>query len=366
MKLEGRTVWQHAAGDNDRNYVDLCLQWGVILNGPGHLGRWPECRQPLQGEGWSARKLSDLRRFCEDMQDGDIVVLRLGTNIVAAVGVVIGGYEWCDAFGDVDGWVLQHVRRVRWHWKGPHKFETYALKLGDTTQQLGGGAVRQWLEGLDPNQPLDTQLPTLPYLTDGREIDFARISEFLFDHGVASASITRLMDEIGELTRIARWYGRAKGKHPSEHETVAYLVVPLLRALGWTPQRMGIEWNYLDVALFDSLPRSDDSLQVVVEAKKKGNACLPAKAQAAGYAATRPSCRRVIVTDGIRYGVYLKAGTSEFELYAYLNLSRLRDEYPVYPCHGAEEALLAMSPDWRPSVGTIDLGGAPELSEEAP
>lgn len=351
MKLEGHTVWQHAAGDNDRNYVDLCLRWGVILNGPGHLGPWPDCRLPLHEEGWSAKKLSDLRRFCEDMLEGDIVVLRLGTNIVPAVGVVVSGYEWCDAFGDVDGWVLQHVRRVRWHWIGPRTFETYALKLGDTTQRLNDGAVRAWLESLEPNQSLHAELPTLPRDNDVREIDFARISEFLFDHGVASASITRLMDEIGELTRIARWYGRADGKHPSEHETVAYLVVPLLRALGWTPQRMGIEWSYLDVALFDSLPRDDDSLQVVVEAKKMDNACLAAKAQAAGYAVTRTACRRVIVTDGIRYGVYVKADSGEFELYAYLNLSRLRDAYPVYACHGAEEALQAMSPDWRPSVG---------------
>ena len=74
---------------------------------------------------------------------------------------------------------------------------------------------------------------------------------------------------------------------------------------------MGIEWNYLDVALFDSLPRRDDSLQVVVEAKKMDNACLSAKAQAAGYADTRPACRRVIVTDGIRYGVYVKEAPSE-------------------------------------------------------
>lgn len=358
MKLEGRTVWQHAAGDNDRDYVDLCLKWGVILNGPGHLGRWPECREYLQKEGWSAKKLSDLRRFCEDMRDGDIVVLRLRTKIVAAVGVIVGDYEWCDAFGDVDGWVLQHVRRVRWHWVGPVTFETYALKLGDTTQKLGTGAVRDWLEALEPNRPLDAALPALAELTNAGEIDFARISEFLFDHGVASASISRLMDEIGELTRIARWYGRAEGKHPSEHETVAYLVVPLLRALGWTPQRMGIEWNYLDVALFDSLPRGDDSLQVVVEAKKMDSACLAAKAQAAGYAATRPSCRRVIVTDGIRYGVYIKAQSGAFELYAYLNLSRLRDAYPVYSCHGAEEALLAMSPDWRPSAGDHPQSGS--------
>ncbi len=277
-------------------------------------------------------------------------MLRLGTNMVRAVGVVVGDYEWRDDFGDVDGWKLQHVRRVRWHWIGRIDFQTYALKLGDTTQKLAAGAVREWLDGLQPNRPSNAPVPDL-HPTGGNEIDFARISEFLFDRGVASASIIRLMDEIGELTRIARWYGRAEGKHPSEHETVAYLVVPLLRALGWTPQRMGIEWNYLDVALFDSLPRRDDSLQVVVEAKKMDNACLSAKAQAAGYADTRPACRRVIVTDGIRYGVYVKEDSGEFELYAYLNLARLRDAYPVYTCHGAEEALLAMSPDWRASAG---------------
>ena len=350
MDIAERSVWQQAAGDNDRNYVELCLKWGVILNGPGHLGRWPDCRQPLRDAEWSARKLSDLRRFCEEMRDGDVVVLRLGTNVVPAVGIVMGDYAWCDAFGDVDGWDLQHVRRVRWLWIGPRTFDTYALKLGDTTQLLGEGAVHDWLVSLEPNQPVDRPPAALPSETHGRAIDYARISEFLFDHGVASASITRLMEEIGELTRIARWYGRAGAKHPSEHETVAYLVAPLLRALGWTPQRMGIEWNYLDVALFESLPRSDDRLQAVVEAKKMDNACLSAKAQAAGYAATRPSCRRVIVTDGVRYGVYVKTRSGEFDLYAYLNLARLRDGYPVYPCHGAEEALLAMSPDWRPST----------------
>lgn len=349
MDIAGRNLWQHAAGDNDRNYVDLCLKWSVLLNGPGHLGRWPDCRDELRNEGWSPRKLTGLQRFFEGVHENDIVVLRMGTNIVHAVGEVIGGYEWCDAFGDVDGWKLQHVRRVRWLWIGPRTFDTYALKLGDTTQSLSDGVVRDWLVSLEPNQATDAVLPALPHLAGVSEIDYAQISEFLFDHGVASASISRLMDEIGELTRIARWYGKAEGKHPSEHETVAYLVVPLLRALGWTPQRMGIEWNYLDVALFESLPRNDETLQVVVEAKKMNNSCLSAKEQATGYAGKRPGCRRLIVTDGIRYGVYVKVASGEFELYAYLNLSRLRDEYPIYPCHGAEEALLAMSPDWRPS-----------------
>jgi hypothetical protein len=138
---------------------------------------------------------------------------------------------------------------------------------------------------------------------------------------------------------------------PSEHETVAYLVVPLLRAIGWTPQRMAVEWNHIDVALFERLPRSDGSLRVVVEAKKMDNSCLSAASQAMSYAQPRPLCQRLIVTDGMRYGVYTRSQTNSFELHAYLNLARLRGDYPVYRCTGAEDALLAMAPEWEPDAG---------------
>ena len=93
MDIDNRTVWQQAAGDTDRDYADLCLRWGVILNGPAYAGPWPECRQALLADGWSSRKLTDLRRFAEDMADGDLVVLRLGTSRVLAVGEVVGDYE---------------------------------------------------------------------------------------------------------------------------------------------------------------------------------------------------------------------------------------------------------------------------------
>ena len=43
---------------------------------------------------------------------------------------------------------------------------------------------------------------------------------------------------------------------------------------------MAIEWNKVDVALFNQLPRADENLGVVVEAKKKDNSCLTAKSQA--------------------------------------------------------------------------------------
>lgn len=354
MDTSGKTIWQQAAGDTDRNYVDLCLKWDAILNGPGYAGPWPSCEDALRAGGMSARKATDIRRFSEEMQDNDFVVLRTGTASVCGVGQVVGPYEWRDEFGDVDGWDLQHVRRVRWLWHShgdPKVFDTYSMKLGDTTQKLGGGAVANWLAELDiPKDAWSRPLVALPLAAAGNEITVQRISEFLFAYGVASASITALLGEIGELTRIAKWYQRAD--MPSEHETVAYLVVPLLRALGWTPQRMAVEWNQVDVALFERLPRVDESLRVVVEAKKMDNSCLSAMSQAMSYAQTRPQCHRLIVTDGMRYGVYVRSDTEPFKLHAYMNLARLRQDYPAYGCGGAEDALLAMAPEWKPAVGT--------------
>lgn len=341
--------WQHAAGDNNRNYVDLCLSWGVILTGPGHAGPWPECAEQLNADGLKAKKISGVRRFCEDMKDGDIVVLRIATTHVCGVGVIVGDYEWVDAFGDVDGWNLQHCRRVRWLWKPKpeasdegKKFPVYTLKQGDTTQLLTSEKVINWIDRLNLNFKSKRKLPRLPE-NENHEVDFDDVSEFLFDEGVSSNSIEALSREIDELVRIAKWY--KKYDNPSEFETVAYLAVPLLRAIGWTPQRMGIEWNRVDIALFSQLPRNDGNLSVVVEAKKKGNACLTAFSQAEDYAKGKKNCHRLIVTDGLRYGVFLKK-KNKFELYAYFNITRLRSAYPIFGCHGVKEGLRAMTPEW--------------------
>jgi hypothetical protein len=353
MDAKGGSTWQVAAGDKNRDYADVCLKWGVILNGPGSAGPWPDCAKALVDRGVSAKKLSDIRRFCEELHDGDIVVLRSGTNVVSGVGVVAGGYEHRLEFGDVDGWELEHVRRVRWVWNGlqaPQSFDTYAMKFGDTVQRLDSPQVLDWLDGLPvPDAAFSAVLPALPdSVVASEQSNLAEISEYLFDSGVASNAISSLEAEIGELIRIARWYLRS-GHSPSESETVAYLAVPLLRALGWTPQTMALEWDRVDVALFSTLPRQDSHLAVVVEAKSKDWACLSAKSQAQTYAEQtgREECHRLVVTDGLRYGVFVRqAGEFPASPQAYLNLTRMRKSYPVFNCLGAREALFLMSPYW--------------------
>ena len=122
---------------------------------------------------------------------------------------------------------------------------------------------------------------------------------------------------------------------------------------------MAVEWSVkggrIDVALFSRLPRDDKNLAVVVEAKKLDNAVLAAKSQAQRFSVQsgRDECRRLIVTDGIRYGVYVKDNKGSFSDIptAYVNINRMMDSYPVLGCPGVEclgatEGLRLISSDW--------------------
>jgi hypothetical protein len=347
MEANNRTYWQQGGGDGDRVYCDICFKYGVILNGPGHAGELTDAVVKKMEGKVTPRKISDLRRFCFGMKDGDIVVLRVGTKEIHGVGIIVGNYVWNNIFSDVDGWDMQHCRRVRWLWKAegnikPKIFPVYTLKQGDTTQKLDSQAVVTWIHslGLDFNN-IHT-LPTLPSDSD-KEIKIEDISDYLYEKGVAGNSIKTLVDVIDDLHMIAKWYKRSPV--PSEFETEAYLIIPLLRALGWTPQKMAVEWNRVDIALFDKLPREDGNLIAVVEAKRKDNSCLTAFSQAEEYSKNKVRCNRLIVTDGLRYGIFTKDG-DQYKRYAYMNLTEFKEKYEIYECAGIKEALWAMTPDW--------------------
>ena len=153
MDIKGKTIWQVAAGNGkDTHYAKRCLDEDVIIFGPGRYGAWPDCEIPMRGNGWTATKAGIIRRFAEDIKPGDIVVLRVGTQQVFGVGEVVGKYGFSDQFSNVQGWDLQHYRRVRWLWHQggePKWFPVYSLKLGSSVQYLISPQVRHWLEGLN-------------------------------------------------------------------------------------------------------------------------------------------------------------------------------------------------------------------------
>lgn len=342
MDLSGRNLWQVGAGDTERSYADVCLRHGVMLIGPGRLGRYTEEAYAPLGD-----IRHSIRRFCLEARRGDVVLLRLGTGRVVAVGEIADdGADWHEAFCDVDGWDLRHIRRVRWY---PNSAADFPAKtLGGQVRSFAAvnvAAVRTWVERLAVSNAFSSALPALP--AAGAPLGRSELGRRLFIEGLPSERVDRVLTTLASLDRIASWYTneikRPEGR-PSEHETVAYLVMPLLFALGWSQQTAAIEWRSIDVALFDAMPASDATLACVVEAKLLTRSVFLPVGQARDYAARagRDRCTRLIVTDGIRYTIHLKRD-GQFALAAYLNLLDMRDSYPALVCAGAVDAVLLMA-----------------------
>ncbi len=341
MQLGTQKLWQIGAGDTERDYADLCQRWDVMLAGPGRLG-------PYSPEAYASLDDNNLRRFYVDAKRGDAVLLRLGTGRVVALGEIADDAPmWLPAFGDVDGWDVQHVRRVRWY---PGTGFTFPGKtLGGQVRTFASvevDAVRAWVGTLKISQSSrDRKLAELP--PEPRPLDLAELGRRLFIEGWPADRVDKLIETVTGLDRVARWYSNEQEppeRRPSEQETVAYFVIPLLFSLGWSHQTAAIEWRNIDIALFDRMPATDGTLQCVVEAKLMGRSVFSPVGQALDYALRggREQCSRLIVTDGIRYAVHRKHG-EKFKLTAYLNLLDIKDSNPAFECAGAVEAILAMA-----------------------
>jgi len=152
MNIEGKNLWQVAAGNGKTNYAGLCLKQNVIVIGPGHYGAWPDCEKPMRKDGITSRRVGIVRRFAEDMKPRDIVVLRVGTQQIYGMGELVGNHDWSEDFSNVQGWDLQHFRRVHWLWHQdgkPKMFPVYFLNLGNSVQRLTSPEIRRWLHLLD-------------------------------------------------------------------------------------------------------------------------------------------------------------------------------------------------------------------------
>ena len=103
-----RGVWQVSGGPANRSYADIFLRHAVALIGPGDAGPWCPGRDDSAFDG------GFVRRFATEVQPGDIVLLRTGISTIRAVGLVASAYVYLPQFDDVNGWDLQHARRVRW------------------------------------------------------------------------------------------------------------------------------------------------------------------------------------------------------------------------------------------------------------
>ncbi len=299
-------VWQISGGPASRSYADVFLKYGVALIGPGDAGAWTPERDDGAFEG------SFVRRFASDIAAGDMVLLRTALSTIAAVGLVAGDYVYLNAFDDVNGWDLQHARRVRWcRLPADHTFASAVFGANPPRcSRIWNEEVLDFAERYVKSPPTRWQTAPLPELP---------AEEPPLDD--VPAVLAGLVAQAADLVPLLQ-NPEAFGELPSEDELIVHFVVPFLRALGWPPERIAVQWRHIDVAVFRSLPRTPENCHLVIEAKRLGAGVEGALEQAKGYVEALGVPRDVIVTDGIRYRMY--AGDHGFAPVGYANLARLK------------------------------------------
>lgn len=298
-------VWQVTSASESRNYTDVFLRYGVALITPGDSGAWSPQRQNLFED-------DVVRRFAEEVRTGDIVLLRSGSSSVRAVGIVASDYLYLPQFDDVNGWDLQHARRVRW-FELPTVYDFGKPVFGAIAGRFSRVnrddviAYAQTFVNSPPDQWKTAPLPPLPE----EQPPLETVPENLRDLVAQALDLVNLYQD-----------GNRFGELPSEDELLAHFVVPFLRALGWSVEQIGIKWRFVDVTAFRALPRTPENVQFIIEAKRLGSGVEGALEQALGYLGNLGIQRDVIVTDGIRYRLF--SARTVYKPAAYANLVRLK------------------------------------------
>jgi hypothetical protein len=300
-------VWQISGGPASRAYAEVFLRHGVALIGPGDAGEWSPERY-----AYDFALSGFVGRFAKEIANGDLLLLRTGVAKISAVGLVASDYLYLEQFDDVNGWDLQHARRVRWcKLAQEHTFSAQVFGASPTrcSRVLQAEAI-DFAERFLNSPPTHWQTAPLPELP-AEEPPLDQVPDALRGIVAQAADLVPLLQN-----------GQGFGEHPSEDELIAHFVVPFLRVLGWPPERIAVKWRYIDVAVFRALPRTPENCHLVIEAKRLGAGVEGALDQVRGYVEALGLPRDVIVTDGIRYRMY--AGQRGFAPVAYANLARLK------------------------------------------
>ena len=308
MALDGndRSVWQVSAGPTDRSYADQFLKYGVALIGPGDAGPWSPDRSDEEFEGRFVRK------FASELHTGDVLLLRTGLSTICAVGLVACEYQYMQQFDDVNGWDLQHGRRVRWC-PLPEPYDFGRPVFGAIPPRISRVHVPDIVDYANRfirSEPTDWQTKALPSLPK----EEAELK-------APPPELQEIVAQVHDLLGLY-WDVDVFKEQPMEDELVAHCVVPFLRALGWPLERIAVKWRYIDLCVFSALPRIPEHCHYLIEAKRLGAGVEGALEQAIGYVSDLGVSCDVVVTDGIRYRMY--EASNDFELVAYANLARLK------------------------------------------
>lgn len=337
MSSSHRKYWLIAAGDELRDYSEVFTRFGIMLVGPGDLGNYFENQKVYEEIGEHT-----VPRFAKEVQPRDVVILKRGVTSIIAAGIVDkrkDSYFYCEVFGDVEGFSLQHGRYVTWY-RPKKEVRTKGLARGTLTR-TNKSHIHQIAEHIiNENKP--THSIKIP--PPAKDVVDEELIRHLIERGLSSGQAEDVIRAFSRIRRLGRWYEdhwkeRAHaGEDISEHETRTFLISPLLLALGWPEQRLKIEWKRLDIAFFETNYSPGDSPMMILESKKLYHPLLGAEEQVKNYSEKFPNCKKLVTSNGIRYLLFAKEN-NKWTPKAYLNLLKLLERHPYY----------------------VEIGGAPDL-----
>lgn len=329
--------WQVAAGDGRRDYSEVFLKYGVMLIGPGDPGCYFDKEEYYRDD-------TAVRSFAEQVEDGDVVVLKRPSGRlwkIIAVGIVKGKYEHSCVFDDVEGWDLQHCRFVEW--RKPQDPDSPIKGL--TRGTFKGINKPSTIRAIDKILGSETPISSEPIPKPSERLADQDLIAILIDRGLRPKDAEDFTQTIRRIRWLVKWYYENRADI-SEHETRTFLIIPLLLALGWPEQKLKIEWNRIDIAFFEKPctkeSNSSNECIAILESKRLRDGLTYVDSQARYYATKYPKCNRIIVSDGCCYRLF-RRNEDAWNYSAYLNILKPKRNHPYEPnIGGASDVFLSL------------------------
>jgi hypothetical protein len=329
-ELNKENTWQIGTGDGSRGYVGLFFKHGVAVVGPGDPGE--EGTEVAKRYYTDNGTITNWGGVLNQVKVDHWLIARPGTGRIAAVGRVTGPMRYGRFFEDVEGWDLQHYVPVEWYQPATEDKILHLKRNCLTRATIQDCYLEEVFEAIR-NTPFVRMEPehSVDTLQSPEEESIEAVADALVDKGVRVQDAENVMRTIQRIVRLTHWY-YDNDRAVLEHEIRAFLVLPLLQALGWSEQCMKLEYGRSDVALFGRPFRAEDkpSPEVILEAKTFGNGLAYTQGQALTYGATFKECMRFVTTNGFRYRTYERRG-EELVPTGYVNLLRLRKSNVLEP-----------------------------------
>ena len=319
-------VWQIGTGDDSRNYFNVFLKYGVACIGPGNPGSEMDektkefyCDHPTV-RNWGSVLL--------DVNIGDLIIARKGRKIVKGVGIVKSEYQYSEIFEDIQGWDLQHFVEVDWFVLEDQRELNFdkSLLSGSTLERCSKDEVLSKILVENFNHYISEESSILE-LSQYPLLKVRDLKMELLNKGLRVIDADFMLNSIERIQTLVQWYYN-NDANASEAEIRSFLVIPFFIALGWSEQKMKLEFAHIDISLFDK-PFRDGRINepsLIIEVKKLKDGLAFTNRQIEKYGIKFPKTYKFITTNGHIYNYYEKNEEGELIELGGFNLLKLRTE----------------------------------------